>query len=221
MEGAPHRAVVVAERDIARAPQAGGVEGPLRTIHQPGIAWPGAELARRGVRVVEAAGLEHVLVVLDAGVARGLALREERAAEAALDTGVRLQRLPSSSRTSQLVSLICWLSAESPVVIDSASFAWRVRRLLTGLRSKRLTWRMTSSTVNGPAPPAGARRRRSLCWRCRAPRRAPATPRPRAGSPRAGRSTAASAGGRGGASSAWPGRCVARASSPPGAFRRE
>ncbi|MBA3747919.1 MAG: hypothetical protein H0W96_10580, partial [Solirubrobacterales bacterium] len=56
-----------------------------------------------------------------------------------------------------MTSLICWLSAESPVVIVSASRAClRPRlRLRSGLKSKRLTCWMTSSTVNGSSASCG------------------------------------------------------------------
>ena len=80
---------MVAEGDVARALQAGRLERQLGAVHEARVARPGGERARRPVGVIEAAGLEHVAVVLHAGVAGGLAGRAgERAADAALDARV-------------------------------------------------------------------------------------------------------------------------------------
>ena len=100
--------------------------------------------------MVEAGELEHIVggCGLDARVAGGLAARcaAERAADAVLDARSFGSRRPPWRRTAptRLISLICWLSAESPVVIVSASRAWRpTARERSGLKSKRLTWRTT------------------------------------------------------------------------------
>ena len=151
--------VVVAERHVARNVEAGGVEGLLRLVEEAGVGGEAGERAADVVGVVEVGGGagRGIVVVLDAGVARGLGgagdadRRAERVRVAGrVDAAVGIEapaveQRPDPARLVELLAVGGVAGVDHEVHRHLGLFLAR-----TGPASaKALTWRIIESSICG------------------------------------------------------------------------